>query len=92
MNPLAFTEELERVARRTVWFKLPEEAVRDPVRFIAHVLTYGMHEDVQAAASGFRRGIGQGDPQRPAGGVRRPFVDLLEPQDRAVSGSAAAGA
>jgi len=29
-------------------FKSPEEAVRDPVHFIAHVLTYGTHEDMQA--------------------------------------------
>jgi len=48
MKPLQLTAELERVARRTVWFKSPAAAVRDPVHFIAHVLTYGTHEDVQA--------------------------------------------
>jgi hypothetical protein len=47
MKPLKLTEELARVARRTVWFKSPEEVVRDPVHFIAHVLTYGTHEDVE---------------------------------------------
>jgi hypothetical protein len=47
MKPLQLTEELARVARRTVWFKTPEEAVSDPAHFIAHVLTYGAHEDVE---------------------------------------------
>jgi len=47
MKPLKLTAALERVARRTLWFKSPEEAVRDPVHFIAHVLTYGMHETRQ---------------------------------------------
>jgi hypothetical protein len=40
------TPELEAVARRTVWFQTPEEALADPVHLIAHVLTYGTHEDV----------------------------------------------
>lgn len=35
------------MARRCVWFKQPEEALRDPTHFIAHVLTYGLHEDVR---------------------------------------------
>ena len=48
MRPLQLTEDLARVARRTVWFKRPEEAIADPVHFIAHVLTYGTHEDVEA--------------------------------------------
>ncbi len=48
MKHLKLTEELARVARRTVWFQAPEEAVADPVHFIAHVLTYGTHEDVDA--------------------------------------------
>jgi hypothetical protein len=46
MKPLPLTPELERVARRTVWFQKPHEAVADPLHFIAHVLTYGTHEDV----------------------------------------------
>ena len=46
MNPLPLTPELETVARRTVWFKPPAQALREPVHLIAHVLTYGTHEDV----------------------------------------------
>lgn len=47
MKSLKVTEELKRVAKRTVWFQTPEEAVSDPVHFIAHVLTYGTHQDVE---------------------------------------------
>jgi hypothetical protein len=39
--------ELAAVARRTVWFQAPEEALADPEHLIAHVLTYGTHEDVR---------------------------------------------
>lgn len=47
MNPLPLTPELATVSRRTVWFKSPQEALDYPEHFIAHVLTYGMFEDVQ---------------------------------------------
>jgi hypothetical protein len=46
MKPLPLTEELARVAARTVWFQSPQEALSDPLHFIAHVLTYGTYEDV----------------------------------------------
>ncbi len=46
MNPLPHTVELEAVARHTVWFKEPAQALEQPFRFVAHVLTYGTHEDV----------------------------------------------
>jgi hypothetical protein len=47
MPPLVPTEELMRVARRCVWFKPPETTVAYPEHFIAHVLTFGSHEDVK---------------------------------------------
>ena len=46
MITLPFTEELEAVARRNVWFKSPQDALRLPLHFIAHVLNYGTFEDV----------------------------------------------
>jgi len=46
MIKLPHNSELEAVARRTVWFKPPAEAIESPIHFIAHVLTYGTHEDV----------------------------------------------
>lgn len=47
MKPLPLTSDLERVARRCVWFQESAEALSDPVHFIAHVLTFGTHEDVK---------------------------------------------
>ena len=48
MKPLPATPELLRVARRVVWFKEPEEALADPLHFLAHVMTYGTVEDLKA--------------------------------------------
>lgn len=41
------TPELAEVARRCVWFKSPKEAIRQPTHLVAHILTYGLHEDVK---------------------------------------------
>lgn len=46
MKPLPHTPELEAVARNTVWFKSPAEAIDQSYHFVAHVLTYGVYEDV----------------------------------------------
>jgi hypothetical protein len=46
MRPLPHSPELEAVARNTVWFKAPADAIDAPYHFVAHVLTYGAHEDV----------------------------------------------
>ncbi|MBF0608176.1 MAG: hypothetical protein SFH39_09860 [Candidatus Magnetobacterium sp. LHC-1] len=48
MKILPVTPALLNVARRVVWFKEPEEALSDPVHFIAHVMTYGTVEDLAA--------------------------------------------
>lgn len=47
MKPLDLTAELARVARRCVWFKTPRQAILYPAHLVAHVLTYGTHEDVR---------------------------------------------
>ncbi len=41
------TAELEALARRVVWFKPPDEALKAPAHFVAHALTYGTHADTQ---------------------------------------------
>jgi hypothetical protein len=46
MHPLPDIPELHALARRVVWFKSPRDAIAMPAHFIAHVLTYGTHEDV----------------------------------------------
>jgi hypothetical protein len=47
MTGLPDTPELRLVARRTMWFERPEDALADTVRFVAYVLTYGTHADVK---------------------------------------------
>jgi hypothetical protein len=46
MRPLPDNPELQALARRVVWFKSPADAMAMPTHFIAHVLTYGTHEDI----------------------------------------------
>jgi hypothetical protein len=48
MSPLPETPELLAVAERVVWFKPPRETLKDPVHFLAHVMTYGTVEDIRA--------------------------------------------
>jgi len=47
MKPLPVTPEFLQVARRVVWFQEPEEALADPVHFLAHVMTHGTSEDLR---------------------------------------------
>lgn len=42
---MAQSPDLLRVARRCVWFQKPEETLAEATSFIAHVLTYGTHDD-----------------------------------------------
>ena len=48
MKPLPPTPELLAVAERVVWFKPPAEALKAPVHFLAHVMTFGTAEDLRA--------------------------------------------
>jgi len=41
------TAVLEHIARRLFWWKSAQEALADPTRFAAQVMTYGNWEDVQ---------------------------------------------
>jgi hypothetical protein len=38
---------LEPVVRRVIWFESPEEALADPVRFMAYAMAHATHEDMQ---------------------------------------------
>lgn len=40
------TPEMLAVAERVMWFCKPEEALRQPYLFLAHVMTYGTIPDV----------------------------------------------
>lgn len=41
-------DALEGAARRLIWWKTPEEALRDRARLLAQIMTYGDLEDVRA--------------------------------------------
>lgn len=45
--------ELLRVAQRVVWFKAPEDALRDSVHFLCHAMTYGTAADLAVVRSHF---------------------------------------
>ncbi|MGA2859393.1 MAG: hypothetical protein ABSE40_21200 [Candidatus Sulfotelmatobacter sp.] len=38
--------DLQTVAKRVVWFKTPDAALRDVKLFLAHVMTYGTLHDI----------------------------------------------
>jgi hypothetical protein len=47
MKPIPLNPETETVARRVVWFESPEEALADPVRFMAYAMARATHEDMK---------------------------------------------
>lgn len=47
MRPIPLTPEIQRVARRLIWFESAGEALSDPVRFMAYAMTYATHEDMK---------------------------------------------
>jgi hypothetical protein len=47
MKPIPLSTEIEPVARRVVWFESPEEALADPVRFMAYAMAHATHEDMK---------------------------------------------
>jgi hypothetical protein len=47
MKPILFTPETLTVARNIVWFESPEQALADPVRFMAYAMTYALPEDMR---------------------------------------------
>lgn len=35
------------LARRVIWFEAPEQALADPIRFLAYAMSYARHEDMR---------------------------------------------
>jgi hypothetical protein len=48
MRPIPLNDETAAVARRVVWFESPEQALGDPVRFMAYAMARATHEDMRA--------------------------------------------
>ena len=47
MKAIPLTPETEQIARRIVWFETPEEALGNPIRFLAYAMAYATHEDMK---------------------------------------------
>lgn len=45
--------DLEKVAKRVVWFKTPADTLKDLKLFLAHLMTYGSLNDVSTALKYF---------------------------------------
>lgn len=45
--------DLRRVAKRVVWFKAPDDALKDLRLFLAHVMTYGTLSDISTTLKYF---------------------------------------
>jgi hypothetical protein len=46
MRPIPLDNEIARVAGRVIWFEPPEQALADPVRFLAYAMRHATHEDM----------------------------------------------
>jgi hypothetical protein len=46
MKPLPHAPDLLSIVPNVIWFETPEQALAQPVRFLAYVMTYGTLEDI----------------------------------------------
>ena len=46
MRPIPLNAETEQIVRSVVWFEPPEEALADPVRFMAYAMARATHEQI----------------------------------------------
>jgi hypothetical protein len=46
MKLLPYDSDLLRVAPRVIWFEPAEQALADPIRFLAYVMAYGTAADI----------------------------------------------
>ena len=47
MKSIPLNAQTETVARRIVWFEEPNEALSDPIRFMAYAMAYATHDDMK---------------------------------------------
>ena len=60
---------LRRLAAKVFWWKTQEEALRDPIRFVVQVMTYGDWTEVQAARRHFGEKVFRSALRDPPPGV-----------------------
>lgn len=47
MKPIPLNDETRALAERLVWFESPEEALADPIRFMAYAFASATHEEMK---------------------------------------------
>jgi hypothetical protein len=47
MKPIPITTQTLNVASNIIWFERPEQALAEPVRFMAYAMTYALPEDMR---------------------------------------------
>jgi hypothetical protein len=47
MKPIPRNAQTLNIAASVIWFESPEEALIDPVRFMAYAMTYALPEDMR---------------------------------------------
>jgi hypothetical protein len=48
---IPLNDETRALARRLVWFESPEEALADPIRFMAYAFARATHEEMKALSA-----------------------------------------
>ena len=48
MKPIPVNQHTLEIARNVIWFEEPEQALADPVRFMAYAMRYALPEDMRA--------------------------------------------
>jgi hypothetical protein len=48
MKSIPLNPETEAIARRVIWFEEPDEALYDPIRFMAYAMRHATPEDMTA--------------------------------------------
>jgi hypothetical protein len=46
VKPIPATPAILDIAPRIIWFESPQEALAQPIRFLAYAMTYARHEDM----------------------------------------------
>ncbi|MFO1466155.1 MAG: hypothetical protein U1F35_06910 [Steroidobacteraceae bacterium] len=47
MKPIPLTPLIQQLASRVIWFEPAQQALADPVRFLAYALAFARHEDMR---------------------------------------------
>jgi hypothetical protein len=47
VKAIPVTAQTLELARRVIWFEPPEQALADPIRFLAYAMSYARHEDMR---------------------------------------------